>query len=404
MLEIDTDRLLADLKTLAEFGRVGTGVHRRALTDIDLKARHWLCAQLREAGLEAHIDGVGSVFGRTPGCEQHILIGSHTDTVPNGGWLDGAMGVLYGLAVARAWMAAGRRGGTGIEVVSFNDEEGRFAGLLGSNVFTRRTDMEAARAYQAADGETLGEALAAAGLADTPVEYLDPRRHRACFEAHIEQGPVLESAGRRIGVVTSIVGVRRVAIRWQGQADHAGTMPMAMRRDAAAALYDFAGRFNAFCRNECSPQTVWNLGDAGISPGAYNVVASEATLLVEYRDSSTEVLDRIRAFIPEAAAEAAAASNTQFSLTPTMDTPPAPMDPTLMQYIEDAASTQGVTALHMPSGAGHDAMLVAPLVPTAMLFVPSIGGRSHDVVEDTSEADIALGAAVLGGAVARLLD
>jgi len=403
LLAIDPARLLADLKTLAGFGKVGTGVNRRSLTPEDVAARHWLVAQMEAAGLEVSIDGIGSVFGRTPGCERHVLVGSHSDTVPDGGWLDGAMGVCYGLELARAWMASGRRGGTGIECVSFIDEEGRFHGLLGSGVFSGRIDAGAAMGFTAEDGTTLAEALAAAGFAGRPIRRLDPARQRAFFEAHIEQGPVLESEGKRIGVVTGIAGMQRAELRWQGQSDHAGTTPMAMRRDAAAALFAFAGHFARFCAEDCGPHTVWNLGRADLVPGAYNVVCREARLFVEYRDSSAAILERIRAFIPEAAAAAAAASNTQCSVTETMDTPPAPMNEALMKHIEAAAGALESPWMRLPSGAGHDAMLLAPHVPTAMLFVPSIGGRSHDVVEDTEERDIALGLEVLAGAIdARL--
>src|SRR5690606_9668350 len=226
MLRPDAQRTIADLRALAAFGRVGTGVNRRALTGEDMAARAWLVERMRAAGLEAEIDGIGTVIGRTPGAKRHVLIGSHTDTVPKGGWLDGAMGVIFGLEVARAAMEAGLPGEVGVEVASFCDEEGRFAGLMGSSVFCGTRTLEDALALRAEDGAVLRDAVAAAGLAGREVARLDPARHVAYLEAHIEQGPVLEQAGKQIGIVTEIVGVERGRVIFTGRSDHAGTTPM----------------------------------------------------------------------------------------------------------------------------------------------------------------------------------
>ena len=403
MLPIQPERMLEDLRALASFGRLGSGVNRRALTPEDLAARSWLLERMRSAGLEAGIDGIGSVAGRTPGCSRHILIGSHTDSVPKGGWLDGSMGVIFGLEIARAYVENSCSNDVGVEVISFIDEEGRFAGLLGSAVFAGRMDETDISELRDAHGERLQDALKAAGYAGRELLRFDPGRHAAYLEAHIEQGPVLETSATRIGLVTDIVGVARCEVIFTGQADHAGTTPMRLRRDAAAALYAFADDFARYCRDEGSGRTVWNLGMAMLDPGAYNVVTREAKLGVEYRDPSESVLKRIRDYIAESAERIARRHRVAAKVIPGAGILPSPMNETILGHLEEAAAELGASSMRMPSGAGHDATMLAPLVPTAMMFVPSIGGRSHDISEDTREEDIVLGIKVLAGAVERTI-
>jgi len=391
MIPVDPERCIADLEALAEFGRCGTGVNRRALTPEDCASRAWLLERMQEAGLEARIDGIGSVIGKTPGASRYIIIASHSDTVPQGGWLDGAMGVVYGLEIARALVESGRRSDIGVKVISFSDEEGRFVGILGSSVYAGLKRFEDLAGLRADDGTGFLEALEAAGYAGQPVGAFTPGEDIAYLEAHIEQGPVLEARGCRIGAVTEIVGVERAVVDFHGQADHAGTTPMAMRKDAAAALYELAVRFAEHCRSAGSESTVWNLGKATLAPGAYNVVAREASLHFEYRDASAAVLQRIRERLPELAATAARRYNCEHEVLPGIATTPAVMDAALVSRIEAAAREREASCMRMPSGAGHDAMLFAERIPTAMLFIPSIGGRSHDVAEDSDRGDIALG-------------
>ncbi|MDE0489042.1 MAG: M20 family metallo-hydrolase [Gammaproteobacteria bacterium] len=404
MLPIDPQRMLADLRALAEFGRLGTGVNRRSLTPEDLAARDWLLERMRAAGLDAQIDGIGSVAGRTPGSRKHVLIGSHTDSVPKGGWLDGSMGVIFGLEIARAYVGGGRSDELGIEVISFIDEEGRFAGLLGSAAFTGRVDESDIGKLKDERGEKLESALQAAGYDGRELLRCEPGRHAAYLEAHIEQGPVLETAGRKIGLVTDIVGVARCEVVFTGQADHAGTTPMELRRDAAAALYAFADDFARFCSEEGSDRTVWNLGIVAMDPGAYNVVTRQARLGVEYRDPSDSVIDRIRQYIGESAGRLAKRHRVSTEVVAGASIRPNPMDESLLRHLELAAGDLGASSMRMPSGAGHDATMLAPLIPSAMMFVPSIGGRSHDISEDTREEDIVLGLKVLARAVERIID
>lgn len=403
MLPIQPQRMLEDLRALAEFGKLGTGVNRRSLTAEDLDARDWLLGRMRAAGLEAEIDGIGSLAGRTPGSRRHILIGSHTDSVPKGGWLDGSMGVIFGLEIARARVESGRPDDLGVEVISFIDEEGRFASLLGSAVFTGKMSESDIGRLTDERGESLESALESAGYAGRELLRCEPERHAAYLEAHIEQGPVLETAGKRIGLVTDIVGVARCEVIFTGQADHAGTTPMDLRRDAAAALYAFADDLARFCSEEGSNRTVWNLGIAAMDPGAYNVVTREARLGVEYRDPSEDVLDRIRQYIGESASRTAKRHRVSAEVIGDAGILPNPMDETILGHLEQAAAEMGASSIRMPSGAGHDATMLAPLIPSAMMFVPSIGGRSHDISEDTREEDIVLGLQVLTRAVERII-
>lgn len=407
-LTVNTDRVIDDLRTLSKFGKVGTGVNRRALTEVDVQSRLWLQEQMSTAGLETTIDEIGTVSGRTPNCKKYILIGSHTDTVPKGGWLDGAMGVIYGVELARAWMESSREqqaaeNEVGIEVLSFSDEEGRFGGLMGSGVYVGARAANQARALIAEDGKSLAEEVDRAGWSNVSALRLDTNKHIAYFEAHIEQGPVLETAGKRIGVVTEIVGVRRARVEFTGRAEHAGTIPMAMRKDASAAVFAFGQAFVEACRRDGGKNTVWNLGHVDLEPGAYNVVCGRGTVFVEYRDGDPAVLAHLRKQIDALAEEVASVHGVTVSIEEQMRTEPAIMNESLMSVIETAAKDSGEESIRMPSGAGHDAMFLAPLIPTAMLFVPSIDGRSHDISEDTREEDIALGINVLASAVTAVM-
>jgi len=403
MIAINGQRLVSDLKALARFGRVGTGVNRPVFTPDDVASRHWLLERMQDAGLDAVIDGIGNVYGRTPKVSRSVLIGSHTDSVPNGGWLDGALGVLYGLEIARALIEAGDASESGVDVISFADEEGRFLGTVGSRVFCGEVVPADCAGVLSADGTILAEALEQAGFAGRPLARLEPARHQGYFEAHIEQGPRLEAETKRIGVVTAIVGIRRARVVFGGQADHAGTTPMDMRRDAGSALIEFAHDVAARFRNVGSTDTVWNFGSIAFEPGAANVVPSGAELMIEFRDSSLGVLDRLEQAIAAAAETVNEADKVSCRVEPVMALEPTAMDEALGTVIEEAAEMCQAPAIWMPSGAGHDAMVLGRHLPTAMLFIPSIGGRSHDIAEDTDEADIVLGAEVLAEAVARFL-
>jgi beta-ureidopropionase / N-carbamoyl-L-amino-acid hydrolase len=404
MIEINPQRLLATLEALRNIGRCGTGVHRPALTPADLEARLWLRARLAELGFDARLDRFGTVLGRTPGDAPAILIGSHTDTVPQGGWLDGALGVAYALEIATARAEALGTTAARVDVVSFQDEEGTFVPLLGSRAFIGEiTEAELFAEAQALDGRRLGEALAVEPIRAQLILRLDTSRTLAFLEAHIEQGPRLEAKNLPVGIVTAIVGIRRFHFAIEGRADHAGTTPMGLRRDAGAAALRLAvailDRLNAGRGSD----TVWNIGHVTLRPGAANVVPAAAEFIVEVRDVEEKLLDTLEAAIRERAAADAFATGLPITVERTAAIPATMMTPRLADAFALSAAAMGAGSMRLSSGAGHDAMMLARRVPAGMLFVPSIGGRSHHVSENTRTEDIVTGAQVMAGAVDLLL-
>jgi N-carbamoyl-L-amino-acid hydrolase len=400
MARINGDRLLKDLRELARIGAYRTGVDRIALSAPDIEARHWLVDKLSRIGLDASMDRIGNVLGRDRKAEKAILIGSHTDTVPRGGWLDGALGIGYALEIARSAAESDERFSTGIDVVSFEDEEGTYLPFLGSLSFFDDLDGAQVAAAKSADGASLATALQSIVNAPPPHRF-DRKRDLCYLEAHIEQGPRMEAARARIGVVSALVGIRRFRIKSRGAANHAGTTPMAMRRDAGAALIALGAAVDAEFRRLASGDTVWNIGNMIFRPGVANVVPGEGEMLLEFRDISTEVMDRLEGRFLALVTEANRGAVTLASEVTARLAPTALADH-LGATIAAAASARGETPMQLASGAGHDAMVAARFMPAVMMFVPSIGGVSHDVAENTSDADIVLGCEVLADAVAAL--
>lgn len=397
-LQISAVRFLENLHTLRGFGAsgVGKGVVRRAFTPPDIAARRWLVEQITDAGLLPHIDPMGNVFGLADG--RSLLIGSHSDTQPEGGWLDGALGVIAALEVARAAKAAG---GPPVSCVSFQDEEGRFGALTGSSVFSGAVAFDDALSLTDTNGVTLNTARGAFA-SDMSDDFIAPDRFIGFIEMHIEQGPVLDQSGDRIGVVHDIVGSRQVEVTFTGRQNHAGTTPMALRQDAFQALSAFNSLLNDRLRNVVTPQTVWTIGRVDIGPNASSVVPGYARFSVQWRDASQDRLARIDTLVHEILAEVAADYGVTHTAVPRMDLNPTAMDPALRAHLAAAGQAHAPGAWRdMPSGALHDATNVARVLPAAMLFVPSIGGISHAFDEDTAEDDLVLGVQILADAAAR---
>ena len=405
MPAINPDRLLSDLRYLRSIGAQGTGVVRPAFSETDMQARRWLASQYEAIGLDATIDGVGNVLGRSPKPGKALLIGSHSDTQPTGGWLDGALGVVYGLEVARALAEDPETRDCAVDPISWQDEESRFYGCLGSRSFCDLLPADALDGLKDKDGVPFDKAVADAGLADAPRLKADRERYLGFLEAHIEQGPTLEDEGRQIGVVETIVGLRGWEFTFTGQQNHAGTTMMKTRRDAAAALYWLANAINEAFPKVAGERSVWTMGRANIHPGAPSIVPGRAELELQFRDRSDAVLDAMEEVVQRLMAELNARGGATVTARPARTrVPPAAMDPDLQEHIARAAEQHAPGMwMRMTSGAFHDAGVVCGTIPAAMLFIPSIGGISHDFAEDSHDEDIVRGCQVLATAAASIL-
>lgn len=389
----DTSRFLSDLHHLRSFGAQGTGVIRPAYSAPDIAARDWLAGRMAEAGLVVRFDAMGNLFGMADA--PSLLLGSHSDTQPTGGWLDGALGVIAALELARASRQAG---GPAISVVSFQDEEGRFGGTTGSAVWSGLLPLAEADTAEDADGVTLAEARRALG--NRVGGNVDPAQFTGFIELHIEQGPTLDTAGEQIGVVTEIVGYRELMVTLTGQQNHAGTTPMALRRDAFQGLSAFNARLNDRLCNVVTPQSVWTIGHVAVAPNAPSIVPGQVRFSMQWRDGHRDRLARMQSVIEATLAEVAVGMGLGLDIGPLLGLEPVAMDPILRARLESAAEAVAPGRWRrMPSGALHDATNVARLMPVAMLFVPSIGGISHAFEEDTAEADLVAGLRVLAQAI-----
>jgi beta-ureidopropionase / N-carbamoyl-L-amino-acid hydrolase len=404
MPEIDGARVVADLKRLAEFGRYETGVHRPTYSETDVASRHWLAEKFAEAGLEPVIDGIGNVFGRAMGATRRLLIGSHSETQPKGGWLDGALGVIYALEVARAFHGDPGLAGLGIDCVAWADEEGHYGNMLGSRSFTGVLSEAEIDNSHSRDGVALRDALTAAGFAGRPRIAVELRRHLGYLEAHIEQGDTLDSNGLRIGVVEWIVGIWNFRVILEGQQNHAGTTQMARRKDAGVAMVRLATAIHDRFAEIAGLRTVWTIGRMLLDPNAPSVVPGRAEMQVQFRDTDEAILARFAASLEELCAVADKTGPCRCGIEGTSRTEPRLMDEAFEMAVE-AAAERHVPGGHMrmPSGAGHDAQVISHKLRAGMMFIPSLKGISHHWSEDTREDDIVLGAQVFADAAAAIL-
>jgi len=405
MPKANPDRVLADLKYLRTIGSYKTGVHRPTLSREDIFAREWLVKQMVAAGLNARIDGIGNILGTSGALGNIALAGSHIESQNYAGWLDGALGVIYALEAARAIREDLSLSGVGVDVAVFCDEEGHFGSFLGSRSFIG--DVEEAEidsAKNVSTGIPLREALALAGYEGRPRFVLDPGRYVGFFEAHIEQGRVLEASGNRIGIVSAIVGFWQYRIVVEGEQNHAGTTPMELRRDAGLALVRLLCALDIRFRTLAGPRTVWTTGRLSVEPGARSIIPGRAEALFQIRDTEVAILERLENALQHLIDEANSDGPCSLSVTRMSSSQPAQMDANLIRILDSVAQHHVPGRyMHMPSGAAHDSQYLAKKLPTAMLFVPSINGVSHHWSEDTSDEDIALGAQVFADAIALAL-
>jgi N-carbamoyl-L-amino-acid hydrolase len=405
MPRIDPERVLSDLRALAAFGAYKTGVHRPTLSDQDIAAREWFAQRMREAGLDAEIDGVANILGRSRANGPKALSGSHLESQNHAGWLDGALGCVYALEAARAIAEDPATAGLGVDVVVFCDEEGHFGSFIGSRSFVGLLDdAEIDAAADRSSGMTMREGLTKAGWNGRPRHLIDPARYAAFFEAHIEQGDTLESSDNKIGVVTAIVAIWQYRITVLGEQNHAGTTSMQRRRDAGREMIALLAAVDARFKTVAGERSVWTIGRIDLEPGEKSIIPGKAEALFQLRDADPDVLGRMDDALRAEIAKANSSGRCEISVERLSASTPALMDEGL-QVALDAAAEASVPGKHirMPSGAGHDAQWLARKLPAAMMFVPSIGGISHHWSENTSDADIVLGAQVFTDAIVAAL-
>ena len=400
----DGERVLADLNALRAIGAYKTGVHKPTFSEPHMRSLIWLTEKLPEAGLSGTIDGVGNVLGSSSKRGPKLLAGSHLESQNHAGWLDGPLGVVYALEAARVINADPSMQGA-VEVAAWCDEEGHFGHFLGSRSYAGLvTDADIDAARDRTSGKSMRDALHDVGLAGRARAAAQPGRHIGYLEAHIEQGDLLESSGLAVGVVTSIVGIWQYRIGFEGEQNHAGTTRMATRKDAGLALANFCVAIDRHFPGAGGPRTVWTTGRITLDPGAPSIIPGRAEMLFQIRDDDVAVIGRLEALLHAMAGEATAGGPCRVTVERIRTGTPAKMDPAFQDAIEAASlAFAGGRHIRMPSGAGHDAQVLATIMPAAMLFVPSIGGVSHHWTENTDDADIVRGAQVFVEACRRLL-
>ncbi|HZS36324.1 MAG TPA: Zn-dependent hydrolase [Polyangia bacterium] len=407
-LAIDRDRLLADLRALGEIGRgADGGITRRALSVEDAEARRYVIERMRAAGLDVRHDRVGNVRARRRGRRgtggPSVATGSHLDTVPSGGYLDGPLGVVGAIAAVEALDRAGVETDRAIELIVFVGEEGsRFPrGTIGSAAISGHVPVDAILALRDPDGVTFADALATYGDEGAALEARAEAGAIDSFvELHVEQGGVLEAQNLPIGIVTAIAGLVQRAVRFDGDANHAGATPMDLRRDALLAAAEWALAIERAAR-ELGAGAVGTVGKLEVLPGGKNIIPGRVDAICDLRAPNAELLSALdrRALH---ALSAAAARRVTASERLLQRVEPGPMAERPMRAAERAAEAAGLQSRRMPSGAIHDALHMAELCPSTMIFVPSIGGKSHCPVEDTDPRHLAQGCEVLARALALL--
>jgi len=397
-LHIDIDRLIERLAALAEIGAIaGTeGCARLALTDEDRAGRDLVVSWMHDLELDVTIDGIGNVVGVMAGSTEGapVMTGSHIDTVRTGGRYDGNLGVLAGLEVIETLRIANVTPDRPLAVAFFTDEEGaRFPpDMLGSLVYVGGVGVEEAHAITGIDGATVGGELDRIGyLGSAPLPGATPH---AFVELHVEQGPVLETEGLTIGAVTGVQGISWTEVTVTGQSNHAGTTPMDLRRDPGVVAFR-VGSFVHELAHELGAPQVATVGRIEMHPNLVNVVPASATFTIDLRHTDNDVLLEAEGRTSDFLAATAAAENCTIEQRSLARFDPVIFDETVICAVEDVATAQGHTVRRMPSGAGHDAQMLARVCPTGMVFVPSVGGVSHNPAEYTSPEDLEAGANVL---------
>jgi len=407
ILRTNHERLMESFNRLAAIGAQEDGsIDRRAFNEADMEARRWLMDEARGRGLMGSMDSAANVTVGVNGsaARSAVVIGSHLDSVPFGGAFDGALGVIIGLEVVTTLHEQGLLDDHPVEAVAFSDEEGRFGGMLGSRALAGLLSPEDIAKAVDLNGVTLREAMASHGLdaADALHARRRPESIRAFLEVHVEQGRVLDESRERVGLVTDIAGLFKWVVTLRGEADHAGTTPMGMRRDAFQGLAEFASEIARLLEEHGSDVSMATIGSVGLRPGAANSVPGEAVFSLDVRDTDGSVLEELGPAARRTLSTIARRRGLMFEFEEIERIPPTACDARVVRAVEEASTRVGVQPRRLHSGAAHDAQMMASVAPMGMIFTPSVGGRSHSPAEWTHREDIELAADVALNAVLDL--
>ena len=412
-IPINKRRLLRDLNAVS---RIGIGDHgsvtRLVFSIKELRSRQFLIHQMRQIGLQIHIDRIGNIFGRLAGANAKapaLLVGSHLDTVLHGGKFDGTMGVIAALEAVRIIKEQKLVLQSPVEVVCFvGEESSRFGySTLGSSLVAGETHAKDLAHAADAQGTKLEDILASMGIYRKNLRSMrrDPSTIKAYLELHIEQGPILEAKKKPIGIVTSIAAPTRFRVVLTGQADHSGTTPMEMRKDALVAASEFIVALEKICRRYSRMEkgrVVGTVGAIKIEPGVINAIPGKAELSVDIRSITAEAKRRVVRLVQAQIREIARRRKIQVKILPLREEDPVPLDKWLIHLLKECCEMRNIAYEIMPSGAGHDAMQMAKVTPAGMLFIPSRRGISHSPLEWSEPEDICLGAQLLLDSVIRV--
>lgn len=396
---VNSARLQQRIQTLSEIGRhPDGGIYRMALSPADLEARAWLGNEITTAGLELHTDSAANISARwRSDLGSTVMSGSHLDSVPGAGHLDGALGVLTALECVECIKELDLPLKHGVEAIAFTDEEGRFGGMLGSQALTGQLSPGIVLAARALDGETLVEAMAAAGFdaQQMPMAERDPKTLHAFVEMHIEQGPVLDSMQCPIGIVQAITGLLKWEVTLEGESNHAGTTPMDMRHDAFQGAVEFASQLQRILDEYGTRNSRATIGKMELFPGAANVVPGKAVFTLEVRDTDPVILTQLEDAYRRSLSAVARKHGLMSRFERISNLPPAPCSEQVIATIRQQAEAMGMNYHTMPSGAAHDCQMLTQVTRAGMIFVPSKGGKSHSPNEWTAFKDIEAGANLL---------
>ena len=402
---INLERLKKDVEELGQIGKdTKGGISRPSFSRADLEARRWLKDKIESAGLQFRQDGAGNIFGRLEGAGDTIMAGSHIDTVVNGGMFDGSIGVLSALECLRRIKEEGVQRTKPLEVASFTDEEGNLIGdFLGSRAFIappKRESLEEGKTQFGIpfvdvlkDTEFTIESILEAHKQRPPIE--------AFLEIHIEQGPVLETENKPIGIVEAIAGKNYWLCRFLGEASHAGTTPFELRHDAFLGLADFALKSTQYVATH-HYGSMLTIGRVQVSPGAFTIVPGEVDFTLDFRSTSPKILTELEKMLTAMANDVASTRGLQFSSLIVDKTDPIVIPEKLTNMLKEESDRLGYEYMLLPSGAGHDAQILASITDSGMIFIPCEDGISHSPMEKIKWEDLDRGANLLLQMLAKL--